>query len=149
MGFFNKYGKKLHKFGEKLQSGIHTVAKFGGKMENFVEKKALPVAGAIAKGLDVGLKIATPVIGAVAPELLPAVVGGEMLVKGIRKGIDTGQKGLKLGKQLKKTKESLEAGKFKQSIDNLRETKKQGEAFYKDTKEKGEQLTQVKNPFKK
>jgi hypothetical protein len=86
------------------------------------------------------LKIATPVIGAVAPELLPAVVGGEMLVKGIRKGIDTGQKGLKLGKQLKKTKESLEAGKFKQSIDNLRETKKQGEAFYKDTKEKENNL---------
>jgi len=149
MGFFHKYGKKLRKFGEKVHKGVHQVSKFGGKMENFLEKKALPVAGAIAKGLDVGLKIATPVIGAVAPELLPAVIGGELLVKGIRKGIDTGQKGLKLGKQLKKTTKALQDGKFKQSVDNIKESRKQGKAFYDDSKNKGEQLGKVKNPFKK
>ncbi len=132
MGFFHKFGKKLHKFGQKVEKGVHAVAKIGAKVEHFVEKKALPIAGAVAKGLDVGLKVVAPVIGAVAPELLPVVAGGEKLIGGIRKGIKAGEKGLKLGKQVAKTGQVIAEGKFKQGIDELKETKKQTQEMSKN-----------------
>ena len=134
MGFFNKFGKKLHKFGQKVEKGVHAVAKVGGKIENFVEKKALPIAKAVSKGLDVGLKIATPVVGMVAPEFLPAVMGAEKVVGGIRKGIKVTEKGLKLGKQVSQAGKDLAGGNIVGGISG-------GVKAYKQTQEMS------KNPF--
>tara|TARA_R110000803_G_scaffold67347_2_gene129038 strand:+ start:190 stop:606 length:417 start_codon:yes stop_codon:yes gene_type:complete len=127
MGFFHKFGKKLHKFGQKMEKGVHAVGKFAQKAEHFIEKKALPVASAIAKGVDVGLKIATPVIAGLAPELLPAVIGLEAGVGAVRKGIKGARQGIKLSKQVRKTATTLSKGKFKQGIADIKETRRQGE----------------------
>jgi hypothetical protein len=100
MGFLHKFGQKLHKLGNKLDKGIHQVGKFGVKFGHFVEKKALPIAKSLTKSLDNTLKIATPIVGAVAPEFLPLVVGAEMATKQARRGFRSVDKGIKAVKQI-------------------------------------------------
>jgi hypothetical protein len=86
----------MRKFGHKMSNQAHT---FGNKLNkavtkatSFVEKKALPFAEKVASGVEKGIKFAEPLVGTLAPELLPELEAAKGLSKMARKGIHTGEK---------------------------------------------------------
>ena len=94
MGFF----KKLKKFGHKLSADAHKlgtkVNKTVGKAVDYAEKKALPVAEKVASGLKKGISLAEPLVGSVAPELIPALEAGKKLSGMAEKGLNGAEKGI-------------------------------------------------------
>lgn len=110
MGWFNKLKHSAHKLGNKVVSGAHSIGKLAGKVDavgskviQFAEKKALPIAEKVASGLNKGLKIATPLVGSFAPELLPALMGAQKLSGLADKGLKKAEQGV----------EALKAGQMK------------------------------------
>ena len=136
MGFFHKLSKGFHKFGQKFNKGIHQVHKLGEKAVHFVERKALPVARKIT---DVGakaLKVATPLIGMVAPEATPILMGAEKGLEALGRGAKAVERGLEVGKGASRTLDKFREGKV-------------GEALH-EAKATGERAKELrKNPFKK
>ena len=97
MGFFHKF-KKMRKFGHKLAHSAkkltHKVNHVVTKGVEFAEKKALPMAEKITKGINKGIKLAEPFIGAMAPELIPAMEGAKKLSGMANKGLKGAEKGI-------------------------------------------------------
>ena len=92
MGWFKKIRKLGHKvtadakkLGQKASYAVH-------KAVEFAETKALPIAEKVASGIKKGISIAEPLIGSVAPELLPALEAGKKLSGMADKGLKRADK---------------------------------------------------------
>lgn len=97
MGFFQKVGNSVRKIGQKA---VSTSLKLGNKVLNFVEKKAIPLAGKIVSGVETGIKVVSPLIASVVPEALPLLMGANKGLGLLRSGIDEVGKGVMFGKKL-------------------------------------------------
>lgn len=102
MGF--NIGKTFSNFGKGIKSGFE---KFGRNARadlssagKFIKDKALPVIEKIASGVATGLKYATPVLGAIAPELLPLAFGASKIAGLIGSGAHVARQGIKQGEQV-------------------------------------------------
>lgn len=91
--FFGGVGSGIRKVGKQIGSGLKTAA-------NFVAEKALPVIEKVASGVATGLKYATPLIGAIAPEFLPIAMGASALANTIGSAAGAGRKAIGLGKSI-------------------------------------------------
>lgn len=63
----------------------------------YLKKKALPIVEKVAGGVSKGLMYSIPVLGAVAPELLPVALGASKLAGLIGSGAGTLRKGIQSG----------------------------------------------------
>lgn len=91
--FFGGVGAGIRKVGKQIGSGLKTAA-------NFVAEKALPVIEKVASGVATGLKYATPLIGAIAPEFLPLALGAGALANTIGSAAGAGRRAIGIGKQI-------------------------------------------------
>jgi hypothetical protein len=92
---FRDAGKGLRNFGNSVESGFN-------KGVRFVEKKALPLVEKVAGGISKGLSYATPVLGMIAPELLPIALGANALAKTIKSGAHSGIQAIESGRKIVK-----------------------------------------------
>jgi hypothetical protein len=63
----------------------------------YLKNKALPIVEKVAGGVSKGLMYSIPVLGAVAPELLPVALGASKLAGVIGQGAGTLRKGIQSG----------------------------------------------------
>lgn len=92
-GFFKHVGAGFRRFGSEAGKDLKSAGKF-------IEKKALPVIEKVAKGVATGLKYATPVIGVLAPELLPVALGAGALAKTIGTAAGASRKAIGAGREI-------------------------------------------------
>jgi len=129
MGFGHWLKKKAHKIGHKISHGAKSAVKIGNKIEHFVEKKALPMAEKISRGIAKGAKAVAPIAGMINPELGLAVAGVGKVAGGIDKGIHAVEKGLKKyheGKAIIKTAHDM-GHKARMSIEKGAKQAKRGD----------------------
>lgn len=94
-------------FGKGLKTGLGKLGKDAMRVSSFVRDKALPVVSKVAEGVSKGIKMGLPVLGAVAPELLPLAYGASKVAGLVGKGADITRKGITQGQ---KVISSLEKG---------------------------------------
>jgi len=136
--FGHKAGGALKRFGHKAGHALHTAVEFG--------EKALPAVEKVAGGIAKGLTMVEPLVGAVAPEFLPAVEiakrGSSAVSAGARsagaglqagKGIVRGAKKIASGDTAGGTANVIQAGLAGRAA--LSETRRQSSAAYGAGKE--------------
>lgn len=101
--FFGGVGQGFRRFGKQVGSGLK-------KAGEFIADKALPVIEKVAKGIGTGLKYASPVIGALAPELLPFALGAGALAKTIGSAAGGARKAIGIGKNIVRSGEQVVSG---------------------------------------
>lgn len=94
---FSKFGKgiksKFEKFGKTALGDVKEVG-------SFIKNKALPAVEKVAGQIGKGIQYATPVLTALAPELLPFAMGASKVAGLIGKGTQIAKKGITSGEAI-------------------------------------------------
>ena len=91
--FFGRVGNGIQKFGGQVVGGLK-------KAGDFIVDKGLPIVEKVASGIATGLKYATPLIGAIAPEFLPIAMGAGALASTIGNAAGSARRVIGTAKQV-------------------------------------------------
>jgi hypothetical protein len=89
--------KAFSNLGKGFKTGVGRSLRQLSSAGTYIKQKALPVVEKVAGGVSKGLMYAMPVLGAVAPELLPVALGASKLAGVIGQGAGTLRKGIQSG----------------------------------------------------
>ena len=102
MGF--NIGKAFSNFGKGMKRGFTKFGKQAGhdfsSAGTWIKTKALPTVEKFAGDVGKGINYAMPVIGAIAPELLPFAMGASKIAGIIGKGAGITRKGIQSGENV-------------------------------------------------
>jgi hypothetical protein len=90
-------GKAFSNLGKGFKTGVGRSLRQLSSAGTYLKKKALPTVEKVAGAVGKGITYAMPVLGAVAPELLPVAFGASKLAGVIGQGAGTLRKGIQSG----------------------------------------------------
>jgi hypothetical protein len=89
--------KAFSNLGKGFKTGVGRSLRQLSSAGTYIKQKALPVVEKVAGGVSKGLMYSIPVLGAVAPELIPVALGASKLAGVIGQGAGTLRKGIQSG----------------------------------------------------